>query len=379
MQLPYIDPEKRYGKKLIKYVLFFRKYALAVEENPNIVLNFQYHSACKFMLLDCSSSTYYRTCYLEALAYGDPGVTLACPSPSLSGLIIKDLGNKDQIEQFYQFLSTNNARTFFALTEPMIGSNASNLHCQLTPDPNKTDNYFLNGEKCLVGNAAVGMIGVVLVRQHAGPLGIRAVLITPEQLYKKSNCITRVSLPMFGLQGAQIGYIRFKNFLIPKSNLLGEHLSSTQKGMMAIIKTFNQLRTGVGALAVGQAQAVLDYFYEKSANLNQIEKNTYCGLYYQLESARQLLQTSAKLIDENPFDCASISIAKCQATRLAVQIINKISMLLGPITILENTWLAKCYRDSYAWEYMEGTTHMQLNNVYQNFKLKQIKNNIDTI
>jgi acyl-CoA dehydrogenase len=368
MKMPYVNPEQRYGNEFINYARLFRKVCLEVDENPDVIFEYGNRSAVQFLLNDRTSNTLERTCYLEAYAYGDPGVVLACPGPSLSGLMIRELGTKEQIDGFYNFLQTHLARTFFALTEPTVGSDAAALKCTLTPIKNLKGRYYLNGEKCLFGNGEAGKIGVILARTHTGPLGIRAVLITPEILNSNHGWITRKGLPMIGLRGAQIAYMRFNNCPIDSQQLLGEHLRPMQHGMMAVIKTFNRLRTGVGALAIGQAQAVLDYLYESKKIWNLSEKNYYCDLYYQVDAARQLLINSAKKIDLNPSDSFSVSVSKVQATQIAEKVISRCIDMLDPAVLLENQWLAKCYRDSFAWEFMEGTKNMQLKNVHQTFK-----------
>lgn len=368
MSIPYINSEKRYGITYANFAKFFRELALEVDANPDTILNYCDHPAVKFLLNDGESTASERTHYLEALSYGDPGVMLSCPGSSLSGLMIRELGTDAQIEKFYHFLQTNSARTFFALTEPEKGSDASALQCNLSPIKNKPGHYYLNGEKCLFGNGAVGKTGVVLARTHAGPLGIRAVLITPDMLDPNKNWIHRENLPMTGLRGAQIAYMRFNNCPISEENLLGEHLRPMQHGMMAVIKTFNRLRTGVGALAIGQAQAVLDFVCLTKRNWNATEKSIYRDLYYKIDGVRHLLRESANIVDSNPFDSYNISVSKIQATKIAEQVITTSISLLEPTIMLENQWIAKCYRDCFAWEYMEGTGNMQLSNVYQAYK-----------
>ena len=368
MNMPYIRSEIRYGLEQAEYAKFFRYLALEVDVNPDTILDYCNHPVIRFLLNDVKSTTYERTCYLEALSYGDPGVMLSCPGPSLSGLMIRELGTDTQIESFYNFLQKNSARTFFALTEPTTGSDANNLQCKLSPIKDRPGQYYLNGEKCLFGNGAVGKIGIVLARTHSGPLGIRAVLITPEMLDPNKDWIVRENLPMTGLRGAQIAYMRFNNCPVNADNLLGEHSRPMQRGMMAVIKTFNRLRTGVGALAIGQAQAVLDFTYEIKTSWNSAESKNYCNLYYQIDGVRHLLRDSAKTIDQNPFDSYSVSLSKVQATKIAEQVITSCISMLDPTVMLENQWIAKCYRDCFAWEYMEGTKNMQFFNIFQRYK-----------
>lgn len=365
MTLAYIKPEKRYGKILSNHAKFFRALSLKIDENPDIILYFRNHPALQFILSDSHSSTYERTQYLEAFAYGDPGALLASPGPSLSGLIIRELGTDEQIEQFYRYIKQHSARTFFALTEPTKGSDAANILCRLTPSDHTKSTYYLNGEKCLFGNGAIGQIGVVLAKTHPGPLGMTAILITEELLVSTERWITRHTLPLSGLRGAQIAYMSFNNCPINRHHILGQHKGLLQRGMMAVIKTFNRLRSGVGALAIGQAQAVLDYVYENKSSWNKNEIALYNDLFHQLTFVRTQLLHSSQQVDTNVYCSFNTSLSKLRATELAENVMTTCIDLLGGTCLLDNPWLAKCYRDIFAFEYMEGTSTMQLQNIYR--------------
>lgn len=376
MLLPYISSEKRYGKTFASYAKLFRAIALGVDQDPDVIFTHIDNGAVQYMLTDRNSSTYERTFNFEALSYGDPGAFMTCPGPSLSGLVLRELGTEEQKEKFFSYVSENKARSFFALTEPRKGSDAGSLECAIMTNGFDRNSYFLQGEKCLFGNAAVGKIGVVFARTSPGPLGIRAVLVTPEMLDPAKNWIYREKLPMTAMRGAQIGYMKFNNCPVNAENILGSHKRPMEYGMMAVIKTFNRLRTGVGALAIGQAQAVLDHVYENLSQYKSFSPTLYVQLYYQLESARTLLHKAAKVVDENPFDSYNISVAKVQATKTAEFVISECISHLEPAIMIQNPWLAKCYRDCFAWEYMEGTSHMQYKNVYQVLQT-EIKNKED--
>ena len=362
MRLPYIAPEVRYGVKLAEYAQFFRDIALEVDSNPDYIFEFKHHPAVQFVMQDRDSTAQSRTEYFEALAYGDPGVLMTCPGPSLSGLVFRELGTQAQQDYFFTHIRNNHSRTFFGLTEPNAGSDAAALGCTLEK---RSGRYYLNGEKGLFGNGAVGDMGVVFARTAPGPLGIRAVFLSPELMLSTHSWIKRTSVPMTGLRAAQIGYMRFEQCPIAIEHVLGSHKKPMEYGMMAIIKTFNRLRTGVGGLALGQAQAVLDFVYHNLTHDSNFPRQLYRNLFYQVSSARTLLIEAATIVENNPYDSYHISVAKIQATKTAERVVMSCIAHLPATILLENAWLAKCYRDCFAWEYMEGTSHMQLTNVYQ--------------
>ena len=146
--MKYTSPEKRYTHVFYDYAMSFRSIAMLIDQHPERIMNYVHLGAIQFLLSDRSSTTLFRTQYLEALSYGDPGVLLASPGPSLSGLAIRTLGTADQIDQFYDQLQSKTMRTFFGLTELEKGSDAANLQCTLQKSLSNDHDYSLSGSIC---------------------------------------------------------------------------------------------------------------------------------------------------------------------------------------------------------------------------------------
>src|SRR3989338_1950103 len=349
------SPELRYGNVLYEYALSLREISLMVDENSLCINDYFHFPVINFLVSDRDSTALCRTHYLEALSYGDPGSLLACPGPSLSGLMMRTLANPDQINHFYFLLKEKKYRTFFALTEPLKGSDASHIQTQLKKIDENT--WSLNGEKSFFGNGAVAEMGIVLAKISDNSLGIRAVLITDELLLQKN--ISREILPMYALRGAQIACMSFNNTIIPDENILGSHLSACKNSLYSIISVFNQLRTGVGALALGLAQAVFDFVY----HLKSSHFFTYASFFHecdaQLSLCRGLLQEAAKRVDLDHADGALASLSKANATAVAENIVERCIALCSVDELMANPWIQKALRDVYCWEFMEGTTHIQ--------------------
>lgn len=358
-----------YGEIFADYADSFRKLALVIDTKPDAICEYTHLPAIRILINNEDMALKTPTLFYEALGYGDPGVLLAAPGPSISGLMLDELGTFEQKSTFYQYIAKHNSRTFFAITEPHKGSDAGNMTCELLKKDN--DTFYLKGEKYLIGNGAVGDLGVVIARISPGPLGIRAVLLTPEQLNLNHHLIVRQHLPMTGLRGAQLAYLQFNHCLIAREQILGVDLSPMQNGMLAVIKTFNRMRTGIGALALGQTQALLDYYIENKMLFKNFDKDFYNHQNKKLQSTRQLLQMSVNAIEIDPFQSHPVSMAKLQAVNNLDAIVQKVFSQLIPEALLCDEWLGKFYRDSFAWEYMEGTSHMLKKDVMQYLKVKQ--------
>lgn len=348
-----------------RLALYFRNMALAVHQDPDIIMEHVHHPMMKDLLLDQDSTCVSRTAVFESLAYGDPGVLLACPGPSLAGLIMRELGNTEQKDYFFKQVVNRQARTCLAVTEPAHGSDAN--HMQTFLSRCAQGSYQLSGSKWLVGHGASAEIGVLIARRNQGPLGVCAVLLTPELLRDRS--VERLKLPMTALRGAQLSYLNFQQTPIEEAWVLGKELGALRAGMAALIKTFNRMRPSVAALAIGLSQAVLDYLFDHPALLKWAPVSLLNQFVLDLNCARSLLYVSAKAVDEDPGESAAPSLAKLEATRLSEKIVRSLSLLLPQGALLEHPLLLKWQMDAFGFEYMEGTSNMQRANIFQPYLL----------
>lgn len=361
----YILPEKRYLTEFYDYAMSFRSIAMLIDQYPDRITEYTHLKPIQFLLSDRTSTTLERTRYLEALSYGDPGVLLASPGPSLSGLTIRALGTPDQIDAFYHQLQSRSMRTFFGLTEIEKGSDASHITASLTRGLSHGADYVLSGTKCFCGNASVADMGVVFARTNETIAGFRAVWLTPELI--SSPAVLRESLPQVALKGARLGVITFHDLDISfEKQVLGHYLSPLKSGMLAIIHIFNQLRTGVGAIAVGQAQAVFDFVCQtKIASALSIQ-SMLNRLSEELSVARLFLHHAAQLVDDQPYDGKMVSMAKVNAVKTGEWVMSNLFQLLPMNTLLDNPWVLKAFRDMHCWEFMEGSSPVLMQPIKNN-------------
>jgi len=305
----------------------------------------------RLFFLSCSE----RVLTLEALAYGDAGVLLASPGPSLSGHILLELGSEEQKQRFYPKLMAKPTWTFFAMTERDRGSDAGALTTALTKDPSQPHCYLLNGEKYLVGNGARAEIGVVFARSTPGPLGIEIVLVDTERAGYSAEV-----LPTLGLKGAAISRIKFDNYQVDDRDIIGKpQFTPTKRGLWGAIKTFNRMRPGVAAIALGVAQATYDYISQNRRELSEREKDRMEGFAFRLLSVRASVREAARLADSDSTNATLAAVAKIRAVELVEEITNASFTFFGPGAMWEHPYLNKWYRDARGFEYMEGTSIIQ--------------------
>lgn len=307
-------------------------------------------------LLDTNSCLETVVGALE-LARGDFGMMLSAPAPALAGVVVDLLGDERQKELFFTRLHGGRTWTFFAMTEPGRGNDATSMETRLERDADG-GGWRLYGQKRYIGNGARGGIGVVFARTGKSALSIRAALVEPPDTGWQAK-----RLEMIGLRGAYLSELTFDGAPVPGDMLLGEHLPVTRRGMWGAIKTFNNMRIQVAAAAIGTALAMAEYVQDvrkgaPGAHLVQARA----------EAARELAYEAAARIDHDPEKRYLSSAAKLNATRMAVATARWAANSVGPAGLLEHPLLEKWTRDVCGFEFMEGTGNIQRLHVAQGYQ-----------
>ena len=352
---------RRYGGEWLEMAAWYRHFSLNVVNNPDRVLAMAGHPlVLKKIEAEFTATTRQRAEMFEAMAYGDPSFLLTTPGPSLSGVLLQSLGDDWQCEFFARYVIEHRSRTFFAVTEPTKGSDAANLQTRLV------GGRKLSGEKLLFGNGAVAPIGTVLARSGDGPLDMVAILLPPDRL--RSGAVTARVLDMFAMHGAQLSSMRFDDLHIPEELILGRHRKPMERGLMGMVKTFHRFRPGVAGMAIGHGQALVDYARQHFVAGQPALRDGLDEFDHLLATVRALNLAAASQVDRDPLRGAAVSLAKSKATHAVEEIARRLSRQLPAAALVEHPWLTKALADVYAYEYMEGTTPIQLGHVFTGYR-----------
>ncbi|TDD11076.1 acyl-CoA dehydrogenase [Nonomuraea deserti] len=306
-----------------------------------------------------------RVTICEEFAAADAGMMLAAPGPSMSGVLVSQLGDKAQQEWFFSRVLERPTWTFFALTEPDRGSDAGGLQTSLVPDG---DRLLLNGAKRFIGNAARASFGVVFARTKPGPLGVVAALVETSL-----RGFTATPFPTVGLRGNQVTDVRFDNVEITMDRMLGAHLSPTRRGLLGAVRGLNKLRPGVAALGLGIARGAYEYVRAERRDLTAWERCELDEMARDIESVRQLVRRAATAADaDDPALATLASAAKARASQLAEEITLGAFGFFGAGARLQHPRLDKYARDARAVEYMEGTRNIHHLNVFQGLSRRRL-------
>jgi len=133
------------------------------------------------------------------------------------------------------------------------------------------------------------------------------------------------------------------------------------------VRTFNQLRPGVAALAVGVAGAALDYVKANRRMLSSVQRHELQVLEMRIAGARELVYRAALAVDADPDAGALGSAAKARSAALAEQATLLAPRFFGAGARLEHPMIDKLARDARGFEFMEGTSNVQKLTLFQGY------------
>ncbi len=298
---------------------------------------------------------------LEELARISPSVSVAMDVQN--GLVeypIYKWGTEEQKRKYLPKLCSGEYIGAYALTEPQAGSDAANV--QLKAEKSGEE-YILNGNKFFITNANHASIFIVFARtskEQKRHEGITAFIVEKDtpgfkvgEDYKK-----------LGVRGSSTAELLFENVRVPVSNVLGE----IGKGFYIAMNTLNMGRIGIGAQALGIAQASLEksieYMKQREAFGKKIGE--FQGLQFQLsdiatrlEAARLLVYDAATRADENLPLIKEASMAKYFASQVAMEASRFAVQVHGGYGFIEDFDVERFYRDAKITEIYEGTSEIQ--------------------
>ena len=272
---------------------------------------------------------------------------------------IFQFGTEEQRQRWLPDLVAGRKLGGFGLTEPGGGSDAGATRTKAELD-GATNEWVINGEKTFITNSGSAITSLVTVTARTGPGEISAIIVpagTPgfdvQPPYRK-----------MGWHASDTHGLSFSDCRVPADNLLGERGA----GFRQFLAILDEGRIAISALAVGTLQACLDlsvaYAKEREAfgrpiGANQSIAFKCADLAVLVENARLLTYRAAWLKDEGrPFKQAA-AIAKLYTTEAAVTATREATQIFGGYGYIDESPVARFYRDSKILEIGEGTSEIQ--------------------
>jgi acyl-CoA dehydrogenase len=247
----------------------------------------------------------------------------------------------------------------FCLTEPSGGSDAGALKTRVRKDG---DHYVLDGEKCFITNAPHASLYTVFASQDpdARHKGITAFVVprnTPGVTPGKDE-------DKMGHRASATSTVRFESVRVPASHRLG----AEGEGFSIAMRTLDQTRTPIGALATGIAQAALehaaDYAQKRVAFGKPIAEHQaiqikLANMAQGIHAARLLTWHAAWTIDQGRKGTLESSIAKCFASDNAMAVADEAIQVFGGYGYMKEYPVEKLLRDAKLTQIYEGSNEIQ--------------------
>ena len=291
-------------------------------------------------------------------ACASTGVTISAHT-SLCCWPIEHFGTQEQKEKYLPDLAAGEKLGAFGLTEPSAGTDAA---MQRTIAEDKGDHWLLNGSKIFITNGEVADTYVVfaMTDKAAGNKGISAFIV--EKGWEGFSFGSHEK--KMGIRGSSTCELVFENVKVPKENLLGE----LNKGFKIAMMTLDGGRIGIGAQALGIAQAAIDECVKYTTQRVQFGKriSQFQNTQFQLadmqarvDAARLLIYRAAQAKqDHEPYSHLA-AMGKLYASEAASDVTRRCLQLVGGYGYTREYPFERYMRDAKITEIYEGTSEVQ--------------------
>lgn len=307
---------------------------------------------------------YFAHCLaLEEIAKADQSVAITLEAGvSLGAMPIYRFGSEAQKQEWLPRLAAGAALGAFGLTEPGAGSDAGGTRTRARLDGGE---WVIDGSKQFITNSGTDITEIITVTavtdERDGRKEISSILVprptpglTVEPAYDK-----------VGWHASDTHPLTFEGVRVPEANLLGER----GRGFANFLRTLDEGRIAIAALAVGAAQGCVDasvaYANEREAfgaHIGRFQSIAFkiARMEARAHAARLAYYDAARLmLAGRPFK-KEAAIAKLIASEAAMDNARDATQVFGGYGFMNDYPVARHYRDSKILEIGEGTSEVQL-------------------
>lgn len=299
---------------------------------------------------------------VEEMGWGCGSTALAISAHNglALGSIIK-FGTEEQKARWLPPLATGQGKlACLGLTEPGAGSDLQNG--VRTAAVKEGDSWIIDGNKMWLTNASISDVIVLLVRTDpAGSSHSLSQIIVPTDTPGISIGPAEKKM---GLKGSPTHAVSFEEVQVPLGNLLGQE----GRGLHQTLTTLDSGRVGIGALAVGLAQAA----YEEAIKYAQ-ERETFgkpiaqyqaiqwmlADAATEIQAARWMVYWAAWLKEKGSPYTKAAAMAKLFATEVSEKVCRNAIQIHGGYGYSSEYPVERIYRDTRLMTIGEGTSEIQ--------------------
>ncbi len=303
----------------------------------------------------------------EELARASGGIAVtALVSGYMSAPHIARFGTGEQRARYLPGLVSGEKIASIAVTEPGTGSDVGGITTRATPVTGNGEmggGFRLNGTKMFITNA--GIADVLVVAARTSPDGHRGITTFIVEAGTPGLSVGQ-PLRKMGWHASDTREVIFSDCLVPADAVLG----TENRGFHQIMSAFQLERLTLAAMGLGHAeeclQAATTYARDRKVFGSplislQTTRHRIAALSVELEAARLLTYRAAARLDSGHAEAAtSVAMAKYHAAIAANRIVDECVQLYGGSGFLEETPVARHFRDARVLRIGGGTDEIQL-------------------
>ncbi|MDM1293062.1 acyl-CoA dehydrogenase family protein [Sphingobacterium sp. N143] len=246
-----------------------------------------------------------------------------------------------------------------AITEPGAGSDVKQIK---TTAVREGDDYIVNGSKTFITNGYYGdfFITAVKTAPDQGSKGISLLLIDRNAIGVTANKIKKL-----GWHASDTAELGFDNVRVPASQLIGTEGEGFHYLMNGL--QLERLTAAIHSLATADSalKYTLDYISQRDVFGKKVQefqsiRHRIAQMVADMATTKAFVQQCCDLQNRNEYAVQECSIAKLQASELAVQVINQCIQLFGGYGFTEDYKIARLYRDVRVGTIIGGTSEIML-------------------
>ncbi|HLL28182.1 MAG TPA: acyl-CoA dehydrogenase family protein [Xanthobacteraceae bacterium] len=282
----------------------------------------------------------------------------------MASVHIFNAGSKAQKDRFMPGVVAGKKIVAVAVTEPSAGSDVKGIRTTARRDG---DHYVLNGAKMFITNGVHGDLYCVAAKTDPGGRPSQSVSMI---LVEKGTPGFRVSraLDKHGWRSSDTAELVFEDCRVPAENILGEE----GHGFYSIMRNFQNERTIIAAMCMGEAEAALemtvDWVTQRQAFGaplwdKQAIRMRLSELAAKVEAGRQLVHHAAWL-DAQGFDAVKeVSMAKAYCGELVNEVMYDCLQFHGGMGYMRESAIERMTRDARVQSIGGGATEVMLEEV----------------
>lgn len=282
----------------------------------------------------------------------------------MASVHVFNAGSRAQHERWMPDIIAGKTICAVAVTEPDAGSDVKGIR---TTARREGDSYVLNGAKMFITNGVHADLYCVAAKTDLSAKPSQSVSIF---LVEKDTPGFKVSraLDKHGWRSSDTAELVFEECRVPAENLLGQE----GRGFYAIMRNFQNERTVIGAMAIGEAQAAidltLDYVRTRKAFGaplwdKQAIRQRLAMLASKVEAGRQLVYHAAWMDAQGLDATREVSMVKAFCGELVNEVMYACVQFHGGMGFMRESAIERMARDARVQSIGGGATEVMLEEV----------------